>query len=68
MFIEFGGPCLSVLVPRPSLLSDICAFWASDVFRVSRLSPGESELWPNCRLSIGRAVNACLELVVEVLV
>ena len=42
----FGGSSLSVLVSRPSLLSDICAFWVSDVFRVSRLTPGEREPWP----------------------
>ena len=50
----FGGSRLSVLVPRPSLLSDICAFWVSDVFRVSRLTPGESEPWPIRWLSFGR--------------
>ena len=42
----FGGSSLSVLVSWSSPFSDICAFWVSVVFRVSRLTPGEREPWP----------------------
>ena len=68
MFIEFGGPCLSVLVPRPSLPLVSVPFGLQIFFVFLNFLLVKVSFGQIVGSLFGRVAYACLELVVEVLV